>query len=79
MTLQKRSRSAVGLHRVSVVLEEATKMFLRTSRAREAALDGGFSDAFWELFDQLAFIGSFHLWLSMRLTEELGCDEIIDK
>ena len=32
--------SAEG-YRVSAALEEAAKMFLRTSRAREAALDGG--------------------------------------
>ncbi|KAB0365611.1 hypothetical protein FD754_009767 [Muntiacus muntjak] len=29
-------------YRVSATLEEANKMFLRTSRAREASLDGGF-------------------------------------
>ncbi|KAI4582535.1 hypothetical protein MJG53_009086 [Ovis ammon polii x Ovis aries] len=67
-------------YRVSVVLEEATKMFLRTSRAREAALDGGFQmHSEKTLFDQLAFIGEFSLMVVNRLTEELGCDEIIDR
>ncbi|KAM7240629.1 hypothetical protein CapIbe_008535 [Capra ibex] len=31
------------------------------------------------LFDQLAFIGEFSLTVVSRLTEELGCDEIIDR
>uniref|UniRef100_A0A452DLR0 Uncharacterized protein n=1 Tax=Capra hircus TaxID=9925 RepID=A0A452DLR0_CAPHI len=59
--------SAEG-YRVSAALEEAAKMFLRTSRAREKTL-----------FDQLAFIGEFSLRAVSRLTEELGCDEIIDR
>ena len=71
--------SAEG-YRVSAALEEAAKMFLRTSRAREAALDGTFQmHSEKTLFDQLAFIGEFSLMVVSRLTEELGCDEIIDR
>ncbi|XP_016066563.1 PREDICTED: EP300-interacting inhibitor of differentiation 1 [Miniopterus natalensis] len=68
-------------YRVSAALEEANKMFLRTSRAREAALDGGFQMHYEKTpFDQLAFIEElFSLMVVNRLTEELGCDEIIDK
>ena len=67
-------------YRVSAALEEATRMFLRTSRAREAALDGTFQmHSEKTLFDQLAFIGEFSLMVVSRLTEELGCDEIIDR
>jgi hypothetical protein len=68
-------------YRVSAALEEANKMFLRTSRAREAALDGGFQLHYGKTpFDQLAFIEElFSLMVVNRLTEELGCDEIIDR
>lgn len=68
-------------YRVSEALEEANKMFLRTSRAREAALDGGFQMHYEKTpFDQLAFIEElFSLMVVNRLTEELGCDEIIDR
>ncbi|XP_012618986.1 EP300-interacting inhibitor of differentiation 1 [Microcebus murinus] len=68
-------------YRVSAALEEANKMFLRTSRAREAALDGGFQMHYEKTpFDQLAFIEElFSLMVVNRLTEELGCDEIIDR
>ncbi|KAM6181899.1 EP300-interacting inhibitor of differentiation 1 [Erethizon dorsatum] len=68
-------------YRVSAALEEANKMFLRTSRAREAALDGGFQMHYEKTpFDQLAFIEElFSLMVVNRLTEELGCDEMIDK
>ncbi|KAM8783844.1 EP300-interacting inhibitor of differentiation 1 [Rhynchonycteris naso] len=68
-------------YRVSVALEEANKMFLRTSRAREAAPDGGFRMHYEKTpFDQLAFIEElFSLMVINRLTEELGCDEIIDR
>uniref|UniRef100_A0A8D2D2A0 EP300-interacting inhibitor of differentiation 1 n=1 Tax=Sciurus vulgaris TaxID=55149 RepID=A0A8D2D2A0_SCIVU len=67
--------------RVSAALEEANKMFLRTSRAREAALDGRFQMHYEKTpFDQLAFIEElFSLMVVNRLTEELGCDEIIDR
>ncbi|KAL4836623.1 hypothetical protein H8958_002333 [Nasalis larvatus] len=65
-------------YRVSAALEEADKMFLRT---REAALDGGFQMHYEKTpFDQLAFIEElFSLMVVNRLTEELGCDEIIDR
>ncbi|XP_033620917.1 EP300-interacting inhibitor of differentiation 1 [Fukomys damarensis] len=68
-------------YRVSAALEEANKMFLRTSRAREAALDGGFQMHYEKTpFDQLAFIEElFSLMVVNRLTEELGCDEMIDR
>ncbi|XP_021574179.1 EP300-interacting inhibitor of differentiation 1 isoform X2 [Carlito syrichta] len=68
-------------YRVSAALEEANKMFLRTSRAREAALDGGCQMHYEKTpFDQLAFIEElFSLMVVNRLTEELGCDEIIDR
>ncbi|XP_053450015.1 EP300-interacting inhibitor of differentiation 1 [Nycticebus coucang] len=68
-------------YRVSAALEEANKMFLRSSRAREAALDGGFQMHYEKTpFDQLAFIEElFSLMVVNRLTEELGCDEIIDR
>nr|XP_012290885.2 EP300-interacting inhibitor of differentiation 1 [Aotus nancymaae] len=68
-------------YRVSAALEEANKMFLRTTRAREAALDGGFQMHYEKTpFDQLAFIEElFSLMVVNRLTEELGCDEIIDR
>ncbi|XP_024423994.2 EP300-interacting inhibitor of differentiation 1 [Desmodus rotundus] len=68
-------------YRVSTALEEANKMFLRTSRAREAGLDGGFQMHQEKTsFDQLAFIEElFSLMVVNRLTEELGCDEIIDR
>lgn len=68
-------------YRVSAALEEANKMFLGTSRAREAALDGGFQMHYEKTpFDQLAFIEElFSLMVVNRLTEELGCDEIIDR
>lgn len=68
-------------YRVSTALEEANKMFLGTSRAREAALDGGFQMHQEKTpFDQLAFIEElFSLMVVNRLTEELGCDEIIDR
>ncbi|XP_054421429.1 EP300-interacting inhibitor of differentiation 1 [Pteronotus mesoamericanus] len=67
-------------YRVPEALEEV-KMFLRTSRAREAALDGGFQRHYEKTpFDQLAFIEElFSLMVVNRLTEELGCDEIIDR
>nr|BAC05296.1 unnamed protein product [Homo sapiens] len=65
-------------YRVSAALEEADKMFLRT---REPALDGGFQMHYEKTpFDQLAFIEElFSLMVVNRLTEELGCDEIIDR
>uniref|UniRef100_A0A8C5LGR3 EP300 interacting inhibitor of differentiation 1 n=1 Tax=Jaculus jaculus TaxID=51337 RepID=A0A8C5LGR3_JACJA len=68
-------------YRVSAALEEANKMFLRTSRAGEAALEGGFQMHYEKTpFDQLAFIEElFSLMVVNRLTEELGCDEIIDR
>uniref|UniRef100_A0A2K6UIS6 EP300 interacting inhibitor of differentiation 1 n=1 Tax=Saimiri boliviensis boliviensis TaxID=39432 RepID=A0A2K6UIS6_SAIBB len=68
-------------YRVSAALEEANKMLLRTSRAREAALDGGVQMHYEKTpFDQLAFIEElFSLMVVNRLTEELGCDEIIDR
>ncbi|XP_017400488.1 EP300-interacting inhibitor of differentiation 1 [Cebus imitator] len=68
-------------YRVSAALEEANKMFLRTTRAREAALDGAFQMHYEKTpFDQLAFIEElFSLMVVNRLTEELGCDEIIDR
>ena len=79
MTLEEEPLSGEG-YRVSAALEEATRMFLRTSRAREAALDGTFQmHSEKTLFDQLAFIGEFSLMVVSRLTEELGCDEIIDR
>uniref|UniRef100_A0A2K5CM29 EP300 interacting inhibitor of differentiation 1 n=1 Tax=Aotus nancymaae TaxID=37293 RepID=A0A2K5CM29_AOTNA len=54
-------------YRVSAALEEANKMFLRTTRAREAALDGGFQMHYEKTpFDQLAFIEElFPRWLSI--------------
>ncbi|KAJ1058742.1 hypothetical protein K5549_015713 [Capra hircus] len=64
--------SAEG-YRVSAALDEATRMFLRTSRAREAMHSEK------ALLDQLAFIREFSLMVVSRLTEELGCDEIIDR
>ncbi|XP_003792344.1 EP300-interacting inhibitor of differentiation 1-like [Otolemur garnettii] len=68
-------------YRVSAALEEANKMYLRSSRAREAALDGGFQMHYEKTpFDQLAFIEElFSLRGVNRLPEELGCDEIIDR
>ncbi|XP_006863401.1 PREDICTED: EP300-interacting inhibitor of differentiation 1-like [Chrysochloris asiatica] len=68
-------------YRVSAALEEANKMFLRTPRAREAALDGGFQMHYEKTpFDQLALIEElFSLVVVNRLTEELACDEIIDQ
>nr|XP_010598000.1 EP300-interacting inhibitor of differentiation 1 [Loxodonta africana] len=68
-------------YRVSAALEEANKLFLRTSGAREAALDGGFQVQYEKTpFDQLAFIEElFSLMVVNRLTEELGCDEMIDR
>lgn len=66
-------------YRGSAALDEANKMFLRTSG--EAAADGGFQGHYEKTpFDQLAFIEElFSLMVVNRLTEELGCDEIIDK
>lgn len=80
ITLEEEQLSGAG-HRVSAALEAANKMFLRTSRAREAALDGGFQMHYEKTpFDQLAFIEElFSLMVVNRLTEELGCDEIIDR
>nr|XP_005008756.1 LOW QUALITY PROTEIN: EP300-interacting inhibitor of differentiation 1 [Cavia porcellus] len=77
---EKEPLSGAG-YRVSAALEEANKMFLRSSRAREAALDGGFQMHYEKTpFDQLAFIEElFSLMVVNRLTEELGCDEMIDK
>lgn len=68
-------------YRASVALDEANKIFLRTSSAGEAAGDGGFQMHYEKTpFDQLAFIEElFSLMVVNRLTEELGCDEIIDK
>ncbi|XP_036910485.1 EP300-interacting inhibitor of differentiation 1 [Sturnira hondurensis] len=68
-------------YRVSTALEEANKMFLRTPRAGESALNGGFQMHQEKTpFDQLAFIEElFSLMVVNRLTEELGCDEIIDR
>ncbi|KAM5339360.1 EP300-interacting inhibitor of differentiation 1 [Glossophaga mutica] len=68
-------------YRVSTALAEANKMFLSTSRAREAALDGGFQMHQEKTpFDQLAFIEElFSLMVVNRLAEDLGCDEIIDR
>ncbi|XP_036298708.1 EP300-interacting inhibitor of differentiation 1 [Pipistrellus kuhlii] len=65
--------------RGSAALDEANKMFLRTSG--EAGADGGFQVQYEKTpFDQLAFIEElFSLMVVNRLTEELGCDEIIDK
>uniref|UniRef100_A0A8P0NWL4 EP300 interacting inhibitor of differentiation 1 n=1 Tax=Canis lupus familiaris TaxID=9615 RepID=A0A8P0NWL4_CANLF len=78
--LEEEQLSGAG-YRVSAVLEEANKMFLRTSRAREAALDGGFQMHYEKTpFDQLAFIEElFSLMVVNRLTKELSCDEIIDR
>ncbi|XP_040825271.1 EP300-interacting inhibitor of differentiation 1 [Ochotona curzoniae] len=72
--------SAAG-YRVSAALEEANKMFLGTARARQAALEGGFQMHYEKTpFDQLAFIEElFSLMVVNRLTEELGCDEIVDR
>lgn len=69
-----------AMHRVSAALEEANKVFLRTARAGDA-LDGGFQARCEKSpFDQLAFIEElFSLMVVNRLTEELGCDEIIDR
>nr|XP_055164593.1 EP300-interacting inhibitor of differentiation 1-like [Nyctereutes procyonoides] len=54
--LEEEQLSGAG-YRVSAVPEEANKMFLRTSRAREAALDGGFQMHYEKTpFDPLAFI-----------------------
>ncbi|KAB0385939.1 hypothetical protein FD755_000895 [Muntiacus reevesi] len=39
---EKKEQSSGADYRISAALEEANKMFLRTSRAREAALDGRF-------------------------------------
>ncbi|ELV13940.1 EP300-interacting inhibitor of differentiation 1 [Tupaia chinensis] len=66
-------------YRISAA-QEANKIFLRISRAREAALGGGFQMHYEKTpFDQLAFIEElFSLMVVNRLTEELGCDEIID-
>ncbi|ELW48500.1 EP300-interacting inhibitor of differentiation 1 [Tupaia chinensis] len=77
--LEEELLSGAG-YRVLAALEEANKMFLRTSRAREAALDGGFQmHCEKTLFDQLAFIEEhFSLMVVNCLTEELGCDEIIE-
>ncbi|XP_045142469.1 EP300-interacting inhibitor of differentiation 1 [Echinops telfairi] len=69
-------------YRVSAALEEANKLFLRTSRAGAAALEGAGFPMHSEKtpFDQLAFIEElFSLMVVNRLTEELGCDEIIDR
>ncbi|XP_037012380.2 EP300-interacting inhibitor of differentiation 1 [Artibeus jamaicensis] len=68
-------------YRVSTALEEANSMFLRTSRTGESALNGGFQMHQEKTpFDQLAFIEElFSLMVVNRLTEELGCDEIIDR
>ena len=80
MTIRKRSRSVVQAT-VSVALEEANKMFLRTSRAKEAALDGRFQMHNEKTpFDQLGFIKELiSLMVVNRLTKELGCSEIIDR
>jgi hypothetical protein len=79
-TIPKRSRSGVRAT-VSAALEKANKMFMRTSRAREAALDGGFQLHYGKTpFDQLAFIEElFSLMVVNRLTQGLGCDEITDR
>ena len=63
---EEKPLSGVG-YRVSAALEEANKLFLRTSRAREAALDGGFQMHNEKTpFDQLVISKSFfHLWLSI--------------
>uniref|UniRef100_G3U1W3 EP300 interacting inhibitor of differentiation 1 n=1 Tax=Loxodonta africana TaxID=9785 RepID=G3U1W3_LOXAF len=68
-------------YRVSTALEEANKIFLRTSKAKEASLDGGFQMHYEKtLFDQLAFIeGLFSFMVVNRLTKELGRDEITDR
>ena len=66
---------------MSAALEEASKMFPRTSRAREAALDGRFQMHYEKTpFDQLALIGelSSHIVVN-RLTDELGCGEITER
>ena len=80
ITLEEEQLSGAG-PRVSAALEAANKMFLRTSRAREAALDGGFQMHYEKTpFDQLAFIEElFTRMVVNRLTEELGCHEIIDR
>ena len=80
MTLEEEPLSGEG-YRVSAALEEATRMFLRTSRAREAALDGGFQMHYEKTpFDQLGFIKELiSLMVVNRLTKELGCSEIIDR
>ena len=77
---EEKPLSAAG-YRVSAALEEANKMFLRTSRAREAALDGGFQMHNEKTpFDQLAFIKELlSLMVVNHLTKELGCSEIIDR
>ncbi|XP_059949765.1 EP300-interacting inhibitor of differentiation 1-like [Mesoplodon densirostris] len=61
--------------RVSAALG-GDNVFLRTSRVREAALDGGFQMGHENTsFDQLAFVEKlFSLMVGNRLTEELGCD-----
>ncbi|CAD7687956.1 unnamed protein product [Nyctereutes procyonoides] len=78
-----------GSYRVSVALEEANKVFLRTSRARGSSpgwrvsfffffffLDGGFQMHYENTpFEQLVFIKElFSLMIVNRLTKELGCD-----
>ncbi|XP_055476326.1 EP300-interacting inhibitor of differentiation 1 [Psammomys obesus] len=69
-----------AMHRVSAALEEANKAFLRTARPGDA-LDRGFrARGDKSPFDQLAFIEElFSLMVVNRLTEELGCDEIVDR
>ncbi|KAB0372174.1 EP300-interacting inhibitor of differentiation 1-like [Muntiacus reevesi] len=67
-------------YRVSAALEEANKVFLRTSTAIEAALNGGFQMHNEKTpFDQLVFIKELlSPTVVNRLTKELGCSEIID-
>ncbi|XP_006873025.1 PREDICTED: EP300-interacting inhibitor of differentiation 1-like [Chrysochloris asiatica] len=74
----KKQLSGAG-YKVSAALEVTNKVFLQTSRAREAALDGGFQMHYEKTpFEQLAFIKElFSLIVVNRLTKELGCDEII--
>ena len=80
ITLEEEQLSGAG-PRVSAALEAANKMFLRTSRARKAAPGGGFQMHYEKTpFVQLAFIEElFTRMVVNRLTEELGCHEIIDR
>lgn len=75
----RRNRLSGVDYRLSAALEEVNKMFLRTTRAGEAALGGSFQMHYEKtLFDQLAFIEELVSVMVVNcLTKELGCDEII--